>query len=670
MDISKAVLSIHSAVVGNKVYDGTTAAVISDVVLNGLIPGESLEAGVDYTVSGLFGNANAGNDIPVTVSVTPTTTEKAANYAVSGTGSFMANITKKALVISGVSATNRAYDGTSAVVLAGGALGGVAATDTGSVSFSLGVGAMADAKAGSGKPVSTNIVLTGAKAANYSLTQPAGITVDISKAALSIHGADIANKVYNGTTAATVSNLTFSGLASGESLEAGVDYTVSSLFDSANAGNNIPVTVSVTLATTEKATNYAVSGTGSFMADITPRGLTGGVVVDVDNTTGQAALVDEGDMLRANTSGVSVPGTLTVSYQWYRNGATIAGATLASYTVGNLSADPAGTSFTVKVTGTGNYMGTLESAAKVVSQLPLAGSISITGSTAVGNTLSLDASLLTPAAATYDIIWMRGDVPIGGATGVDYTIVREDVGKTLSVVITATGNYTGTKRASLRISAGGISGSSPYVPAYAILNQTGRATVDLTAGSTLVSAEQFSQLMALNADKPVVMRGRGYNITFPQGSMRSIGGYSGDLNFGISFNMGAHYAAIKSAAGDDFILMLQFIHSGPLPGTAQVSIYVGTQYAGQSLQYLYYNPQAGKLEPMQTATVDTNGYITVTQDHCSSYAVTFYGPIDIPKTGDSEPGIWGWLIAGISAWGMIAILTSWGPKRKHPGRTF
>jgi hypothetical protein len=88
-------------------------------------------------------------------------------------------VNPKAITITGVTATDRAYTGEIYVELNGGDLQGVVAGDT--VGFTLGKGEMADANAGIGKAVATNIQLTGADADNYTLGQPA-VTVTINRA--------------------------------------------------------------------------------------------------------------------------------------------------------------------------------------------------------------------------------------------------------------------------------------------------------------------------------------------------------------------------------------------------------------------------------------------------------------------------------------------------------
>ena len=212
------------------------------------------------------------------------------------------------------------------------------------------------------------------------------------------------------------------------------------------------------LIDTATTRNYSISGTGSAAGNITPLTITGTADIDVVNGTGDPSLIDQGDVLTANTSGIVVPGTLAVTYQWTRNGAEISGATASTRTVGNLTADPVGTYFTVKVTGTGNYQGTLESTAKTVFETPLDGSLSITGTTTLSSVLSLDTSALTPAGATYDISWLRDGTPISGASSASYTITKADQGKTLTATVTANGYFTGTKSATISVPP------SPYIP--------------------------------------------------------------------------------------------------------------------------------------------------------------------------------------------------------------
>ncbi len=70
--------------------------------------------------------------------------------------------------------------------------------------------------------------------------------------------ATVAEKTYDGTTDATAA-VSFAGLANGESLTAGTDYTVSAAFADANAGASKSVTVSVELLSTAATANYTLT---------------------------------------------------------------------------------------------------------------------------------------------------------------------------------------------------------------------------------------------------------------------------------------------------------------------------------------------------------------------------------------------------------------------------
>lgn len=88
------------------------------------------------------------------------------------------NVLPRTLTISGVTASDREYDGTTTVLLSGGVLQGVLPNDD--VSFILGTGTMVDAIVGSAKAVTTNITLCGEYAGNYILVQPTDVSVNIT----------------------------------------------------------------------------------------------------------------------------------------------------------------------------------------------------------------------------------------------------------------------------------------------------------------------------------------------------------------------------------------------------------------------------------------------------------------------------------------------------------
>lgn len=93
---------------------------------------------------------------------------------------FAYKIYAKNVTLTGVTATDKTYDGSTEVALTGGTLSGVIEGDK--VGFELGVGIANQSGVGQNIPVTVSTaVLTGESAANYSLSQPEGITVNITK---------------------------------------------------------------------------------------------------------------------------------------------------------------------------------------------------------------------------------------------------------------------------------------------------------------------------------------------------------------------------------------------------------------------------------------------------------------------------------------------------------
>lgn len=79
LTITKAPLTIESATVKSKEYDGNKTATVTEVEFNGLKNNETLTSS-DYTAIGEFKDANAGAEKEVGVTVTLNTTGTAANY--------------------------------------------------------------------------------------------------------------------------------------------------------------------------------------------------------------------------------------------------------------------------------------------------------------------------------------------------------------------------------------------------------------------------------------------------------------------------------------------------------------------------------------------------------------------------------------------------------------
>jgi hypothetical protein len=169
----------------NKVYDRTTTVTISGTaVINGLISGDTVT--INYGTAA-FANAAVGNGKTVTFSGFSLDGTDAGNYSLSAQLVTTANITAKPVTITGLTAANKVYDGTTTATRTGtAAINGLISGDA--VSVNYGTAAFASAIVGNGKTVTfSGFSLGGADAGNYSLSaQPASVTANITAKALTV----------------------------------------------------------------------------------------------------------------------------------------------------------------------------------------------------------------------------------------------------------------------------------------------------------------------------------------------------------------------------------------------------------------------------------------------------------------------------------------------------
>ncbi len=136
------------------------------------------------------------------------------------------------------------------------------------------------------------------------------------------------------------------------------------------------------------------------------------------------------------------PDPAKLSYQWYRNGRKISGATKASYT---LRASDYRYRFTVKVTarraGYHTLTKTSASTARVAKGTLTTAKVSISGDPGVGSRLTAHRGTWGPGTVTYSYRWYRDGKRIKGATAKTYRPTKADSGHTLTVKVT--GRRTG-----------------------------------------------------------------------------------------------------------------------------------------------------------------------------------------------------------------------------------
>ncbi|MDR3187892.1 MAG: InlB B-repeat-containing protein, partial [Prevotellaceae bacterium] len=198
------------------------------------------------------------------------------------------------------------------------------------VDYTISSAQFADATAGTSKQITIVVALKGSAAAKYRLTNGNPYTVlvaTVHRRQLSVVGGSVETKFYDGTTAAVVDSVAFSGLLPDDALVSGQDYTATATFADAAVGSGKAVTVTVTLAGTTES-SYALTNavcsdrvTGSIVATnytvvYHGNGATG------DDTTASSAHVYEAEK-KLTSNGFSRAGYTFAGWATTPNGAMV-----------------------------------------------------------------------------------------------------------------------------------------------------------------------------------------------------------------------------------------------------------------------------------------------------------------------------------------------------------
>jgi gliding motility-associated-like protein len=258
-NITAKVLSITSASVKDKVYDGLTDAIITGT-LTGIVGNED----VSYNGDGDFENKNVGTDKTITTDLSLKGADK-ANYLLPQITGLTANITAKVLTITSAKAENKVYDGLTDAVITG-TLTGMIGTEV--VDFD-GKGSFADKNVGTEKEVTTAVSLTGTDKSNYSLDQINGLKANITSRSL-IYSVTANSKIYDGNRNAEVEFI--NNKKSGDILTV---IKTDAIFENKNVGIGKTVSITGIALTGTDAGNYTLtSTTATAKADITAKSLT------------------------------------------------------------------------------------------------------------------------------------------------------------------------------------------------------------------------------------------------------------------------------------------------------------------------------------------------------------------------------------------------------------
>jgi hypothetical protein len=167
------------------------------------------------------------------------------------------------------------------------------------------------------------------------------------------------------------------------------------------------------------------------------------------NFAGQAGMSYTGTFQPGTTVSAKLsefPTGETYTYQWQNSltsvdsdFADIAGATKSSYVIHSGDAEKY-----LRVVVTATHAGAHSTAISVSQQvldlttLATVSPARLSGSGAVGTTLTLDPGVWNIAGATYSYQWYRGDIAIPGVTGTTYSPIGSSLGDEISVVVHAT----------------------------------------------------------------------------------------------------------------------------------------------------------------------------------------------------------------------------------------
>ena len=161
-----------------------------------------------------------------------------------------------------------------------------------------------------------------------------------------------------------------------------------------------------------------------------------------------------------------------------------------------------------------------------------------------------------------------------------------------------------------------------------------KITVDIAANSK-VSKDIFNAIKG--QDKTIVFQRDGVTWSFNGKDITSDVTADIDLSLKtVSAELkNKEEAKIKAVVGKDVaIVPFSFNYDGPLPGTATVKVFIGKDWANKAVYINRYYADKNTYEIITDVTVDADGYITFTTNHCSDYFVMEKSAApSLPKTG-------------------------------------
>ncbi len=439
--ITAKALTITGVTASSKVYDGTTSVSynISGAALSGVVSGDvvTMNSG---GVTAAFDNSSTGTGKTVYFSGFTISGSGAGNYTLTQP-TATADITGLPITVSGVTANNKVYTGTTAATLntSGAGLVGVLSGDVVALVSSSATGNFSNKNVGTGKTVTTSgFTLSGTDAAKYLLTQPT-TTANITQASITVTGLTAFTKIYDGENDAALNTETgvLTGLFGSDDvmLESG---SATGVFSDKNVGTGKTIICSGFSISGNDAYNYLLTqptGTGTIRA----------ATVSISGVTAANKVYDATTNATINTTGATFTGVLTGDH-----------VTLVSLNAtGSFANKNVGTGKTVTITGftlsgtdAGNYTTSSASATANIT----AASLSISGLLVNSRTYNRTTSATLNTSSTALTGLFSGDAVTINSSGASATFTSRNAGTAIPVTTTGftlsgtdAGNYTLTQ---------------------------------------------------------------------------------------------------------------------------------------------------------------------------------------------------------------------------------
>jgi trimeric autotransporter adhesin len=289
LTISQAPLTVTGVTASNKVYDQTLTATINakNAALVGIINSENMTLATS-SATGAFLTKTVGTGKTVNISsLSLGGTATSSNYSLTQP-TATANINAKSLTVSGITAVNKNYDGTTAATLGGHNTGlvGLIGGDTVTFSTSSMAGTFSDKNIGTGKTVTiAGITLGGADGGNYSIPVNPTAAANINTRPITVTAAANSKTYDSSMTAAAVPTVTSGTLAAGDT------GTFTETYDNKTIGSSHVVTPAGTIAdgsAVNMTANYAITFATLSSGVINSKALVGSITANnkfFDGTT-------------------------------------------------------------------------------------------------------------------------------------------------------------------------------------------------------------------------------------------------------------------------------------------------------------------------------------------------------------------------------------------------